>query len=290
MKDGLLISLLISEEYTDRLETHGWRVFCIVWDRLKGVRINKTQAWSSWSQSCCRPVSRLSACLRVCVSRQSKGGSCWAAGGEVMARLKSRSKSLSQRDIKVLVFHTHAASFHKESLYLVAAAVQPALKDEMMPTQLDPSTGDSVYQCLKDMILAIAVCSLVLWFSSNDMNVMLHNSHEVSRKKRNDRGNCIHICSYLPFMQFSGFNHCLCDLWCTMWVGEAAAGGLVKEVVSSVWLRVRHCSWAQISCVFSEHTEWCHLLCVRFFFVQIFCVTYFSNGWLSHPQKTVGLY
>lgn len=70
-----------------------------------------------------------------------------------MARLKSRSKSLSQRDIKVLVFHTHAASIHKEGLYLVAAAVQSALKDEMMPAQLDPSAGASAYHGLNDMML-----------------------------------------------------------------------------------------------------------------------------------------
>lgn len=122
-------------------------------------------------------------------------------------RLKSRSKSLSQRHIKVLVFHTHAASFHKESLYLVAAAVQPALKDEMMLTQLDPSTGASVYQGFNDMpaVWSLQFGPLILF---NDMNVMLHNSHDVSRKKRNDRGNCIHICSYLPFLQFTGFNHC----------------------------------------------------------------------------------
>lgn len=101
-----------------------------------------------------------------------------------MARLKSRSKSLSQRDIKVSVFHTHAASFHKESLYLIAAAVQPALKDEMMPTQLDPSAGASVYQGLNNMMLAIRSLQFGPLILFNDMNVMLHNSHEVSRKKK----------------------------------------------------------------------------------------------------------
>lgn len=124
-----------------------------------------------------------------------------------MARLKSRSKSLSQRDIKVLVFHTHAASFHKESLYLVAAAVQPALRDEMMPTQPDPSADASVYQGLNDMMLAVWSLQFGPLILFDDTNVMRHNAHEVSREKRNDRGSCIH--SYLPFLQSSGFNHCL---------------------------------------------------------------------------------
>lgn len=49
-----------------------------------------------------------------------EGGSCWAAGGEVMGRMKSRSKRRSQQDIKVFVFFTHATSLYKEGLYLGA--------------------------------------------------------------------------------------------------------------------------------------------------------------------------
>lgn len=178
-----------------------------------------------------------------------------------MVRLKSRSKSLSQRDIKVLVLHTHAASFHKESLYLGAAAVQPALKDETMPTQLDPSAGASVYQGLNDMMLAIwSLQSLILF---NNMNVKLHNSHEVSRKKRNGRGNCIHICCYLPFLQFSGFNHCLCNL-CLHNVGRGGGGGGTGQGSGIKCVTV--CEALFLSSNFSSHRVMSFVVCVIFFF------------------------
>ena len=39
-----------------------------------------------------------------------------------MGRMKSKSKRLSQQDIKVFVFFTHTASSDKESLYLEATS------------------------------------------------------------------------------------------------------------------------------------------------------------------------
>lgn len=95
-------------------------------------RKNKTQ---SWSCLLCLPSAQLLSdgteavrdfscvcswvCVLVCLcSLVVEGGSRWAAGGEVMGRMKSRSKWLSQQDIKVFVFFTHEASLYKDGLYL----------------------------------------------------------------------------------------------------------------------------------------------------------------------------
>lgn len=62
---------------------------------------------------------RVCVCMCVC-GLVVEGGSCCAVEGEVMGRMKSRSKRLSQQDIKVSAFFTHAASLYKGDLYLEA--------------------------------------------------------------------------------------------------------------------------------------------------------------------------
>lgn len=72
-----------------------------------------------------------------------KGGSRWAAEGEVMGRMKNWSKQLSQQDLKEFVFFTHAEPFYRGDLYLEALLYSPSWQAVMVETK---STGHQRYE------------------------------------------------------------------------------------------------------------------------------------------------
>ena len=198
-------------------------------------------------------------CVLVCLAVE--GGSCWAAGGEVIGRMKSRSERLSQQDIKVFVFFTHTVSLYKEGLYLEATSPRGwtatdaaghwcvcmcvwehwCVADVMLTCcwSVDRETLRALFFWLSNEFLSNKSLQhfIFTWSSSeglHDVHVAAPTWSELELKK--DWDHC------LIFYRFQFF--CACDLHHDVWPGgcwgcwleqrEPEHGGEGEEMAASV--------------------------------------------------------